>query len=409
MGISAGFSLTDDASCADDLCVRDNQAIVRYNYRLRPGAEAMARLEQEWNCARWVWNQCVELGNAAYVARMAGEECEHPTWCRMAKKLTGWRAEFKWLREGSGKVQAQVIRKWSVAYQQALSQPGKGFPKFKSSKRTPPSLEYTASVFRLKSGKLSLVGGISIPVVWSRYLPSDAKSCVIFQDVEKHWNVSFVVRRYNKLFPPSDAAIGIDWGVGEVATTTSPEFNLPGGSQINTSKKEINMAREKTARAKPGSKSFLMSKHRISCIRAAMARRRRDRAFKWANRIVVNFGRIAIEDIRPSFLHESMMASRATDGAVGITKQILINMARAAKRAVVLVDPSYTTMTCASCGTRATSRIALQVRTFACQSCGHTAGRDENAARVIRARAGFNPTNVDDVRPLHGMGCAAAI
>ena len=41
----------------------ENQATVRYSFRLRLGSLAETRLLLEWNCARYVWNRCVELGN----------------------------------------------------------------------------------------------------------------------------------------------------------------------------------------------------------------------------------------------------------------------------------------------------------------------------------------------------------
>lgn len=33
---------------------------LRYNYRLRPGAAAVAALTAEWHRSRWIWNQCVQ-------------------------------------------------------------------------------------------------------------------------------------------------------------------------------------------------------------------------------------------------------------------------------------------------------------------------------------------------------------
>jgi putative transposase len=37
--------------------------VVRYRYRLRPGATATAALLAEWDRCRWVWNQAVERLN----------------------------------------------------------------------------------------------------------------------------------------------------------------------------------------------------------------------------------------------------------------------------------------------------------------------------------------------------------
>lgn len=386
----------------------ENQAIVRYSFRLRPGSTAEARLILEWNCARWVWNQCVEAGNITRQAHKEGIEHESPTFCRISKKLTAWRVEHEWLREGSHVVQQQTVRKWAAANQQAFKQPAKGWPTFKSGKIAHPSLEYTSNGFRLKNGVLRLAGGISIPVVWSRELPSLPKSCVVARDGEGHWSVSFVVRRPNETFPVSSEAVGIDWGVKEVATTTDAAFNLSCGNQTLNSAKMLKEAQRTLSRAKAGSKGRARAKKGVAAIHIRIARQRKDRAFKWARKVVTAFGRIAVEDFKPSFLAKSKMAKKATDGAIGITKQILLTLAETAKRTVALVPPAYTTQDCSACGARAKTRLTLSNRTFSCEACGYTAGRDENAARTIRVRAGFAPANVDAVSLLHDFGRVVA-
>lgn len=326
----------------------------------------------------------------------------------MAKKLTAWRSELEWLREGSQCVQQQTIRKWAASYQQAFKKPARGFPKFKSGKVALPSMEYTANGFRIKNQRLCLAGGITIPIVWSRPLPSEPRSCVVYQNAEGHWYVSFVVRREGETFPDNDKAIGIDWGVADVATTTDPDFNLSCGHQTPRNAEALKLAQRKLARAAKGSKGRKAAKKAVAKVHAKVARQRKDRAFKWSRKVVTRFGHIAIEDFKPKFLSKSTMAKKAADGAVGMTKNILIKMATSAGRKVVLVNPAYTTMTCSRCGTRAKAKLELSNRTFVCESCGYTAGRDDNAARVILDRAGFNPANVDGVRPLHDFGCAVA-
>jgi putative transposase len=389
--------------------VSENQATLRYTFRLRPGSAAEKRLVLEWNCARWIWNQCVEAGAAARKAFKEGIEHEAPTFCRVSRKLTAWRAEYEWLRAGSQCVQQQTIRKWAAAHQQAFKRPALGWPKFKSGKVALPSLEYTANGFRIKGVLLCLAGGIEIPVVWSRELPSEPKSCVVSRDCEGHWNVSFVVRRENEIFPPSSEAVGVDWGVKTVATCSEPGFDLTCGNQTSNSAKELKEAQRKLSRAVNGSKGRAAAKKHVAGIHIRIARQRKDRAFKWARKVVTAFGRIAVEDFKPRFLSKSTMAKKAMDGAIDITKQILISMAEAAGRCVALVNPAFTTQECSACGARTKNRLTLSNRTFSCETCGFTAGRDENAARTIRARAGFNPTDVDDVRPAHDLGCALAV
>jgi putative transposase len=240
-------------------------------------------------------------------------------------------------------------------------------------------------------------------------LPSAPKSCIVARDGEGHWSVSFVVRRENVIFPPSSESVGVDWGVKTVATCSEPGFDLECGNQTLNSAAALKLANRKLARAVKGSKNRSEAKKRVAGIHIRIGRQRKDRAFKWARKVVTAFGRIAVEDFKPRFLSKSTMAKKATDGAIGITKQILVTMAENAGRSVCLVDPAYTTQTCSACGTRTKNCMTLSNRTFSCETCGFTAGRDENAARTIRVRAGFAPADVDDVSLEHASVCFSVL
>lgn len=69
------------------------------------------------------------------------------------------------------------------------------------------------------------------------------------------------------------------------------------------------------------------------------------------------------------------------------------------------VDPTYTSQTCSSCGHR--QSMPLNVRIFACPTCGYSINRDLNAARNILARAfsvgwgspEFTPAKVETAIP----------
>lgn len=88
------------------------------------------------------------------------------------------------------------------------------------------SVNYTRNGFRIKDRRLLLAGGISIPVVWSRELPSRPSSVRVYRDGLGHWYASFVVQRAVGQLPESGGEIGIDWGVTTIAATTSPGYDL---------------------------------------------------------------------------------------------------------------------------------------------------------------------------------------
>jgi putative transposase len=360
-------------------------AVVRYRYRLRPGATAMTALLREWDRCRWVWKQAVARLN------------ESGEWVR-DDALAGWRHEHDWLREGSVVTQQQTLRNL-----RAKRAKGKGRLKFRSVKRTLPSLNYTRRGFAVKGGRLCLAGGLRIPVVWSRKLPSEASSVRVYRESIGHWYASFVVQRDDRALPVCERAIGIDWGVRAVATTTDPEYDLTHSEYGKCASTELArgqraMARRKPARGQRASKGYLGAKRAVAKLSKKVARQRQDTARKWATKVVANYGAVAIEDFKPRFLAKSRMARKSADGTIGATKATLIEYAQRAGRKVVLVPPAYTTMTCSRCGARAKSRLLLSERVFICESCGMIEDRDRNAARVILDRAGLNPAGAEAVR-----------
>lgn len=360
---------------------------LRYTYRLRPGAVAVARLNKEAAMTRWVWNKCVERAKA-----------RDPWWTD--KDLTAARndPETAWLGEGSAVVQQQVIRDFRTS---------KHRKKFKSVKTAKISLNYTKRGFSISEidGKLrlKLAGGLVIPVVWSREMPSEPSSVRVYQDSLGHWYASFVVEREDEKLPANTKAIGIDWGVRDIATTTDADYNLPhsqfgrkAAAQLAAAQKR--MARRRPANFQPSSKGYLEAKKQAAKVHQKVVNQRQDAARKWAKRVVNNHGFIAIEDFQPKFLAKSRMARKSSDGAIGATKRELISMSERAGRTVVMVPPAYTTMTCSNCTARAKQKLSLSVRIFACESCGFAEDRDVNAARNILATAGFNGASVDAVR-----------
>ncbi|WP_425578466.1 zinc ribbon domain-containing protein, partial [Streptomyces chiangmaiensis] len=108
---------------------------------------------------------------------------------------------------------------------------------------------------------------------------------------------------------------------------------------------------------------------------------------------------VAVEDFRPKFLAKTTMARKAADAAIAATKAALVEMGRKHARDVRLVHPAHTTMDCATCGARTKHALPLSMRTYACTMCGTVSPRDNNSARVMLVRAGWNPDGAEGVRP----------
>jgi putative transposase len=367
---------------------------VRYTYRLRPGRTAQSALLAEWSRCRWLWNEAVHQQKRNH----------KPTMCKLSKLLTAARGRNTWLREGSQVAQQQTLRTYISALDASFTVSGRGRPKVKKLKTSLPSLEYTTRGFQIIGGRLCLPGKVTVPVVWSRTLPSEPTSVRVYQDNLGHWYASLVVRRERADAADADLpGIGVDWGIKTTAVTTDSDFDLPHLGHrkrcaAQRAKAQRTMARRRRAKGQAPSKGYLTAKRQAARIEKKAARQNTHDARQWAKQVTDHHTLIAVEDFKPKFLAKTPMARKAADAAIGACKRELIDRGTRAGRKVVLVPPAYTTMTCAECATRAKERLGLGIRTFECAACGHTADRDLNAARTILATAERNRASADDIR-----------
>lgn len=378
---------------------------VRYTYRLRPGATAERALIEEWHRCRFLWNEAVHQFRTG----------RKPTFAKLSKLLTEARKRTEWLREGSQDAQQQMLRTYSQALDHSFKVKGRGRPQVKERKKCLPSLSYSRNGFAVKEGRLRLPKGVTVPVVWSRELPSEPTSVQVYQDSLGHWYASFVVRREIEPLPEAAGSIGIDWGVKTTATTTDPAYDLPYVGARKAAAADMKVAQRKMARRRkpkgqPQTKGYQRAKSEAAKVAKKAQRRNTHTGRVWARRVVCEHQLIAIEDFRPKFLAKSTMARKAADAAVSTIKRTLIEYAERAGRTVVMVQPAYTTMTCHACGTRAKERMLLDDRVFVCTACGTIEDRDRNAAKTILAVAERGHTAVESVRhsepPFEASGAA---
>ncbi|MEV6554075.1 transposase [Nocardia sp. NPDC051756] len=368
------------------------EEVVRYAFRLRPGVQAERALLGEWGRCRFLWNEAVHQQKSG----------ARPTYFKLGKMLTEVRARNGWLREGSQVAQQQALRTYAQAHDLSFKVKGRGRPVFKSRKRALPSLEYTVRGFRIRDGRLLLPKGVSIPVVWSRELPSEPTTVRVTRDSVGHWYASFVVRREAETVSIAAGGIGVDWGVSTTATTTDTAFDLPflghrKRCAAELAKAQRRMARRRRGKHGPQSRGYRWAVRQVAKLHKKAARQTQHDSRVWAKRVVAEHGLLAVEDFKPKFLAKSTMARKAADAAIGAAKRELIERGVRAGRRVVLVRPEFTSMTCSDCFARA-KRLDLCERVFRCPECGYTADRDRNAARVILVVAERGHSSVEDVR-----------
>lgn len=400
---------------------------IRYSYRLRVSAANERALLREWSLCRFVWNECVAEGNAMADARLAAALAGATELPAMSGKHAGamvtmLRQSHAWLAAGSSVPQRQTLRDYLAARKAAFAA-GRGHPRFRKRGTALPTMNYTTNGFTIGihggQDRLYVAGGIVVRPVWSRPLPSAPSSVRITRDSVGRWHASFVVDIAD-VPVHSEAptrAVGVDWGVGTPATTVSvdlttgvvddgPRFDLaPRGydrrNQAEVAARQRQMARraKRDARGRllpDQSAGYRKAKHLAARARAKAKAQRRHDARTWAARVVAEHDVIAVEDFRSAFLAKSTMARAAADNAVAQMKTARVWAATRRGIPVHLVHPAFTTMDCSSCGARATHRIPLDQRMYACTRCGMRMDRDKNAATNVVARAGLTPVGADD-------------
>ncbi|MFF4013785.1 RNA-guided endonuclease InsQ/TnpB family protein [Streptomyces sp. NPDC001843] len=383
----------------------DGVGHARYTYRLRVSSTARARLGAEWDRCRWLWNECVARSKKAH---MQGEECGP---ARLDRMLTAARAVIPRLAAGSSVVQQQLIRDFGASRAKAVKdirarlplRRRAGMPRYKKKHEADRTLNYTRRGFRLKDGRLHLAGGIVVSVVWSRALPVEPSSVRIYRDSLGHWYASFVVPAEVQPLPAAGAVLGVDWGVKQIATTTSDAHDLPHPEYGRKAKEKLfrydrMMARRKPKKGQAASKGYREAKRWRAKTYAKIARQRQDAGRKWAKQVVRDHDAIAVEDFRPKFLARTSMARKAADAAIGATKAALLQMGRKHGRDVRLVHPAHTTMDCARCGARTKHALPLSQRTYTCTTCEAVSCQDKNSAHVMLVRAGLAPAGDEGVR-----------
>lgn len=364
----------------------------RYTYKLRPGVKAETLLKRHAGTCRWVWNMCVTRF----------DKWEDTSQTSLMKHLTSLRHSEEWLGEQPVVPQQQAIRDFITA-KKAFFDKVRKRPKLKKKWSTLPSMNYTKRGFSLtKDGRLHLAGGIIIPVVWSRELPTEPKSVRIFQDPTGWWWASFVVDIEEGIrLRENDGAIGIDWGVKTPATTTNTSFDLGYTPRVKDNAKGLAKYQKRMARLKKAKQwdHYKRAKKKAAKVQRKVKNQRKEQSRQWAQSVARNHDIIAVENFKSKFLMANKkIAKKATENAIGITNRELKEAAKTYGCNLIPINPKYTTMDCSNCGARLKAKLELHVRTYQCEHCGLTLDRDVNAARNMLIRAGFNPADVDDCK-----------
>lgn len=193
------------------------------------------------------------------------------------------------------------------------------------------------------------------------------------QDAVGDWYLCIPVKMQAEQTVAPQESVGIDLGLKTIATTSDGE-TLEAGRWTQRYADKLAMAQRR------GHKQQAKRIHR------KIARCRQDALHKFSTRIIGQYKSIVVGNVSSTKLVKTKMAKSVLDSGWGMLKNQLAYKSEHAGRQFEVVNESFTTRACSSCGSLSGPHgcTGLVVRAWHCEDCETLHDRDVNSAINIR-------------------------
>jgi putative transposase len=356
-----------------------------FKFRLYPsGAQAQQLAETVESCRRW-YNICLEERQQAWDQ----EKRKVGKYEQLAKVKEHRRADPHASKIHSHILQVVVQdldKSFQAFFRRVKAGETPGYPRFKGRDRFDSfGLKEYGNGFKLDGRRLRITGIGRVRVRWHRKMEGELKTLRIRRQAGQ-WYACFACQVEERVLTPTGKEIGVDVGIHHLLATSDDEI-VENPHWYREEESKLRVLQRRVSRRKKGGTNRQKAVKDLQGQHAHIANRRKDYLNKLANYLVTNYDRIALEDLHiEGMVRNQHLAKSILDAGWGYLKQRLVDKAVEAGRQVVLVDPSYTSRTCCTCG-ETFAELSLADRWVAC-SCGLSMDRDVNAAHNILKRAG---------------------
>jgi putative transposase len=372
--------------------------LVRYRYRIEPTPGQRQALARAFGCARVVYNDALIERQRAY---HAGEFLSNTEVQRRVITLAKSTPERAWLADVSSVVLVQACqdarrayRDWFDSYSGKRRGPRVGQPRLRS-KHGRQAIRLTRNGFAIRGQGLYLAKVGRVRVRWSRKLPSAPSSVTVIQDRDGRYYASFVVWRDPTPLPPVQRVVGIDLGLGFLATIAASDGTVEQAANpryLRAAERRLACAQRELSRKQKGSANRAKARRRVAVAHRKVRDQRADHHHKLALRLIRENQAIAVEDLAVAGLARTWLAKSVHDAGWALLVRLLTEKAVKYGRQVVKIGRwEPTSQTCSACGHRDGPK-PLGVRAWSCVVCGTVHERDSNAARNILVAAGLAET-----------------
>ncbi|MFI6263801.1 IS607 family element RNA-guided endonuclease TnpB [Micromonospora sp. NPDC051006] len=316
---------------------------------------------------------------------------------------------------------ARGLKSWADSRSGTRAGRRVGFPRFKSRRRTTPSVRFTTGAIRVEQDRKHVV----LPRLGRLKLHESARklarrleagtarimSATVRRDGGR-WFVAFCVEveRAERVPARPAATVGVDVGIKHLAVLSTGEL-VPNPRYLGAASRHLRMlARRVSRRIGPDrrtgqrpSNRWNRAQARLGRAHARVAHLRRDGLHKLTTHLAREFGTVVVEDLNVTgMLANRRLARSIVDaGFAELRRQLTYKTGWNGGRLVVADRWHPSSKTCSGCGA-VKAKLALSEREYACEACGLVLDRDLNAAHNLAALA----ARIDTARsgPVAGRG-----
>jgi putative transposase len=351
-----------------------------YKYRLYPSKVQERLLDQTLETCRGLYNRCLAERKEAFEKekRSVGkyEQLRH---------VKGLKRSNPYAANVHSHILQVVVQDLDKAFQaffrRVKAGEKAGYPRFKGKNRFDSfGLKEYGNGFKLEGRRLRLSGIGRLRVRWHRPIVGTIKTVRICRQAGK-WYASFACGVNEQPLPPTGRCVGVDVGLHHLLATSEHEV-VENPHWYRKAEARLRILQRTVSRRTIGGRNRRKAILALQRQHEYIANSRKDFLNKVAHSLILHYDFITLENLPiQRMVHNRHLSKSILDAGWGYLKQRLIDEAAEAGRQVVLVNPSYTSKTCSSCG-EFFPNLSLAERWIEC-SCGLSVDRDVNAALNI--------------------------
>jgi putative transposase len=297
----------------------------------------------------------------------------------------------------------RLDRAFLALYRRCRAGQTPGFPRFKSWPRFDSVQWEDTKGWRLDtdSRRLRLFGIGAVKLRLHRGVAGTPKAITVAREGRRWWVTVRCVDVPSRPLPATGQEVGIDLGVCAGVATSEGRLVLEGRFG-RRARARLATAQRHIASKRKGSRGRERAVERVAAAHRKVRNQRKDLAHKLSRELVNSYDIIVHEDLKITNMVRRPRPRKGNDGTYepnraaaksGLNRSIsdagwgqllrfIAYKAEDAGREVIAVDPRHTSQRCSCCGHVARENRLTQAK-FQCQSCGHEAHADINAAMNI--------------------------